>query len=130
MTTYKGDTMTNIQADYALVEAMFDGERDAILESLSSDVWWDIAADTTVNAAIMVAMSAGWSAARDYALTMAFESLRGSLGDVLPGPSYVDVDGDTIGHVDAERMACTVGVLVASGAAYVAGMSARAGVSL
>jgi len=116
----------DIQVDYALVEAMFDGERDAILESVSSDVWWDVAADPTADATVMVAMSAGWSAARDYALTMAFESLRGSLGDVLPGPSYVDAEGDTIGHIDAERMACTVGVLVASGAAYVAGMSARA----
>jgi len=118
----------DIQADHAIACAMFDDDRQAILESVSCDVWWDVAAEPTVDAAVMVAMSDAWDAVRGHALGLAFEALRGTMTDTLPYGTWEDEDTpSTYGnYVSPIRASATVATLVASGAAYVAGMGARA----
>lgn len=117
--------MSAIHDDHVTAMDMHESERDAILESVSSDVWWDTTPDSNAHDAyVMDAMRAAWDAASTLANSLAFETLRGRLGDNIIGPRWGDVTENQWNEA-WQRNAATVANLTCSGAAYVAGMAAR-----
>ena len=122
----------DLRADEALTVATFNEDREDLLEGVSASVWWDVAATDADAATVQAAMGAAWDGAREYALGLAFDALKGVMTDFTPyGVWEATDDGDldavkSFGnYVDPIRAAASVACFVAQGAAYAAGVQAR-----